>query len=513
MDDAGDAGDAEFQARLARFEAADERFRVLSEALKAYRDAITAMANTGVAVAEALVCFFEESNSGGTGGSGLRVSRSKGVDDAAGSGSISMSVPAAFRAAQEAIQQNWLGGVAQRFDNDVYKGVRDSLDQFPQVRNYVKQRCTAQQEMLRRQKKLKDDAGARGRDKHRKWRECSDRFKMFDDEVMQRFSNIDRAQPGLVTKPLRLLVSLLDEFSRDSATAFHGVAALLTTTPPAITREFEPPPRHDPLVSGISTMMPTAAEDEGWDDDFDFRNSDALPKAATAPPEPSRDVKPAGGSGHNRTRSAAAVPSRLVVSDTGTRRAASGPPSGASRFVDASPEPASSSGRGHSVTWQAPKSMPKEQLTPSVLDAIASEGGGHAASANTAQSFGDGGRDAAWDQESRSEKEKVQMRLAATFDFAPTETNELPLRKGCIIEVYEQHASGWWLGRSNHVTGFFPRNHARSISEEEELEFINERARRRRDRRRGHRRKDSMTASQSSVAASATGANDGATRL
>lgn len=529
MDDNGDSGDVDFQQKLAKFEAADERFRVLSDALEAYRDAITAVTDTGVAVADALASFFDNASVSNVSGSSATVTTSLNGQttfsasnktpaadalDSSMSANLAITIPVAFRSAQSAIQRIWSRKMLQKFDSDVYKGVRDSLNQFPQVRNYVKQRSTAHQEMLKRQKKLKD-AGTRGRDKQRKWRECSDRFKMFDDEVTQRFSNIDRAQHGLVTKPLRLLVSLLDEFSRDSAAAFHEVAALLRTPAPAITREFEPPPRHDPLVGSISTVLPDGVKDEGWDDDFDFRNSDAAHEAfqdlATLSAEHDGDVKPAAhreslGATHTRTRSAMAVPPRLVASDTGTRRAASGPPSTLSRYIAADQETASHA--SDDIRKRNSSSPYVEQLTPNALAAMVADEARVSGDGAQSQSMAGSGRDAAWDQESRSEKDKVLMRLAATFDFTPKETNELALRKGNIIEIYEQHASGWWLGRTNHITGYFPRNHARTISEEEELEFISERARRRRERRRGHRRRDSLTASQSSIGASASGANE-----
>lgn len=489
MDDVNCDADAEFQLKVTNFETINERFRVLCDALEAYRDAITAVTTTGVAVADALASFFDASANpvhGGTnavtaGGGGLS-SSGTGLRSASPDGfdSTTSAIPVAFRTAQATIKRNWSHGMIQKFETDVLKGVRDNLNQFPEVWGYVKQRGAAQQDMLKRQKKLKD-AGTRGRDRQRKWRECSDRFNMFDFECMQRFSNIDRAQLGLVSKPMRMLVSLLGDFSRDTATAFEEVVALLSIPAPSMTREFEPPPRHDPLVNSTSAVLPEGVEDEGWDDDFDFRKSDAAHESFRS------DVKPPlsgerSGEHHSRTRSALAMPSRSVAPET-SRRAASGPPSALTRNRSAVRDTLS-------ATDLALSSTSVDPLTKSALAAVG----------------GSDRKEHAWDQESRSEKDKVLMRLAATFDFTPSETNEVPLKKGLIIEVYEQHQSGWWLGRANHVTGYFPRNHARPISEEEELDFINERSRRRRERRRGHRRKDSLTTSQSSVAAS--GANE-----
>lgn len=488
MDDVSADGDAEFQQKVNNFETINERFRVLCDALEAYRDAITAVTTTGVAVADALASFLEHTPNSGSGGTSAVATgniglASSGIGRSAspdGLDSTTSAIAVAFRTAQTTISRNWSHVLMQKFDADVHKGVQDSLDQFPQVWEYVKQRGAAQQDMLKRQKKLKD-AGARGRDRQRKWRECSDRFNMFDFECMQRFSNIDRAQLGLVSKPMRTLVSLLGEISRDAATAFEEVVALLSIPTPSMTREFEPPPRHDPLVNSTSALLPEGVEDEGWDNDFDFRNSDAAQ-------EPFRsDVKPLlsgerAKEHHSRTRSALAIPSKPSVPET-SRRAASGPPSALTRNRGVARD-------ALSAAEVAASSSPVGHLTKSAL----------------ADVDGLDGKDAVWDQESRSEKDKVLMRLAATFDFTPSETNELPLKTGVIIEVYEQHSSGWWIGRANHVTGYFPRNHARPISEEEELNFITERSRRRRERRRGHRRKDSLTTSHSSVAAS--GAND-----
>jgi Variant SH3 domain len=543
-DDSGDAADAVFKRKLAKFEAADARFRALADALDTYQQAVTAMADAGVAVADALAGFFDQPSGGGGGGGGSGPSTTSGgagavlagkavssastggsnlIGGECGDGGVSSTatpnIPGAFRAAQMAIRSKWTQDVMQRFDDDVCKAVQDSLDQFPQVRAYIKQRSAAQLEMARRQKKLKD-AGTRVRDKQRKWRECSDRYKMFDDEVMQRFSNIGRAQPGLVAKPLRMLVLLLDEFSRDAAAAMRDVAQLVTTASPVMTRDFEPPPRHDAHTSGGMSLAHNGGEDEGWDEDFDFLDNDVGSGSARGSyggrPGASTEVKAAStvdGSGavsgrHSRPHSVAAVPARLVVSDTGTRRAASGPPLAPAPRCRAPAPLRFPADTADNVHAPAVSSAETDHLSPQALQAVSSEG---CRSSVTGQLQTASVREVAWDADSRSEREKVLMRLAATFDFTPTETNELPLRDGGIIEVYEQHSSGWWLGRTNHVTGYFPRNHARSITQEEEVDFINERARRRRERRRGHRRRDSMSASQSSLTAAATAATSGGT--
>lgn len=551
-----DAADARFGRRLSRFEAADARFRALSDALDAYRCAVGVMVDAGVAVADALADFFGEKGgaagaAGGAGsagksagsglgsvGSGLGLAgggeEEGGADAGGGAGGFGekgvekageKNIPGAFRAAQMSIRSKWTLDVQSRFDEEVYKAVKDSLDQFPEVRNYIKQRDAAKVEMAKRQKKLKD-TGARVKDKQRKWRECTDRFKMFDDEVMQRFSVIDRGQAGLVAKPLRLLVLLLDEFYRDVAGAMGDVVMQVReTASTAVVREFSPPPRHD----GHGSTTPAGVEDEGWDDSFPGDDPASSGNAVRSDIVASASKTAKGAVGHQRTQSAL-PPARLVSSDSNlsTRRAASGPPhaavsgggargvgggggggvggSGAGSTRPALPSDFGEGGGGGDGSGRALLSSLKiGQLTPSSLKAVAAMDDVQSPDAGLPHS--DNGHDGTWDQDSRSERQNVLMRLAATFEFIPTERNELALHHGDIIEVYERHASGWWLGRTNHVTGYFPQNHTRPLSEEEEVEFVQERSRRKRDRRRAHRRRDSgLSVSQSSLSATAAAA-------
>jgi Variant SH3 domain len=416
------------------------------------------------------------------------------------------AIPAAFRASQLAIREKWAADFAPRFDQEVVKPVAQCLSQFPEVRSYIKQRNAAAQELSRRQKKLRD-SGVRAKDSQRKWRECSDRFKMLDDQVLQRLSYIDRTQPHFVLPPLRNLAALLHEFSRDATAAMRNVAQLVSVAaPPAVAHNISPPTfRRDGHASALSTAGATV-EDEGWDDAFDFDEPAARPASAhqlrTSGVDESRghhDVSPAsGGLSRGVTPPRMSAPPALATyhvapSLSVASTSASVPTDGTSR-----------PGRGST------SSAPGSSLNPHNLQAAAASQSGVADTPADADLTAN--KDS-WEQDSRSERQHVLMRLGATFDFTPKEANELPMHAGDVIEVYEKHSSGWWLGRTNRVTGYFPRDYTRELSEQEELDFLSDRARRKRDKRRGHRRKDSQSSyrsggatSQSSLAAAAAAA-------
>jgi Variant SH3 domain len=528
-------GDAAFARRLAKFDAADARFRALSTALADYRAAVGAAAAAGVALAEAAAVFFSgaEGASGDVGSAVQRLVAQTTVADALdppnvsveqmslqqqdssrtsaqsshpvggehasyltlsfpGSGVLNSQqqqqvqdvIPAAFRASQLVILEKWTSDIAPRFHSDVCRPIDQCLAQFPEVRSYIKQRNAAAQELARRQKKLRD-SGSRVKDKQRKWRECSDRFKMLDDQVVQRFSYIDRTQSHLVLPPLRNLATLLHEYARDAATAMRDISRLVaTSTPQSIARNVSPP-THRREGRGPSLSSAHGPEDEGWDDAFDFND-----ETGAAPADASPDVDgdssvqlPLGSRGvSSQESSAISVPN--VPADGASRQSR-----GAS---------------GSSAT---------NNLTPANLQAAIAPSG----AAELQPTVDRAASKETWDQDSRSERQNVLMRLGATFDFTPKEANELPLHAGDVVEVYEKHVSGWWLGRTNHITGYFPRDYTRELSEQEELDFLAERARRRRDKRRGHRRKESQsshrsggTTSQSSLAAAAAAALAGA---
>jgi len=58
---------------------------------------------------------------------------------------------------------------------------------------------------------------------------------------------------------------------------------------------------------------------------------------------------------------------------------------------------------------------------------------------------------------------KTGHREEAVFQYKATETDELSLYPGDIIDVVQRNADGWWIGRLNGVEGIFPCNHTRPM--------------------------------------------------
>ncbi|XP_063703763.1 protein vav isoform X2 [Culicoides brevitarsis] len=56
-----------------------------------------------------------------------------------------------------------------------------------------------------------------------------------------------------------------------------------------------------------------------------------------------------------------------------------------------------------------------------------------------------------------------EISATALFDFLPTESNQLELRRGCHLIVIgkEGDSKGWWRGRVNSKVGFFPKEYVR----------------------------------------------------
>lgn len=426
-------------------------------------------------------------------------------------------ISAAFRASLQSIRNQWVDHFLKRFDDDVAKPIKDCLNQFPEVRSYIKERSAAQLELQKRQKKLRD-TGTRVRDKQRKWRECSERYKMFDNMVVQRFSYIDRTQPNFVMPSVRALVSLLEDFTRYSASALREVSVIAAAVSPTITRDFTPPPRQD---VASSTLSPNGIDDEGWDDAFDFDDdrNNAFSGADRA----------TSTSADSRSRSAGPAP-RPTLEDP--RRAVSGPPLTTSADLRSTALPR----RNPSPPGSAPPGLSSDTVLDSNGDASFVSGrtsaltakalhnigaaGHHKASASVPVLPSEGSKSITGDQESRSDRRHVLMRLYAIYAYTPLETNELEMRAGDIIEVYEKHGSGWWFGRTNHVNGYFPHSYTRALTEQEEVDYLCEKSRRRRERRKGHRRRDShdsrrsgLSASQASYGTSVQGGSSSGTRL
>uniref|UniRef100_A0A182IWV8 Uncharacterized protein n=1 Tax=Anopheles atroparvus TaxID=41427 RepID=A0A182IWV8_ANOAO len=56
--------------------------------------------------------------------------------------------------------------------------------------------------------------------------------------------------------------------------------------------------------------------------------------------------------------------------------------------------------------------------------------------------------------------------VTAVYDFAPSELNQLPMRKGCQVIVIgkEGDSKGWWRGKTLEKVGFFPKEYVRAAA-------------------------------------------------
>lgn len=576
IEDDGFLSDATFSRRLEKFETSGARFQVLSLRLAEYRAAMASVAEAGSKLAEAMHVFFRDPSSPVTAsstatGSDARSSSNNGFSGYATGGSVSSAaaastsnkspsavasdpagIPSAFQSCQQAICTKWEKDLARRYEEDVCKRVQACLDQFPEVRNYIRQRGTAHAELQKRQKKLgREGASARaGRDRQRKWREVSERYKFFDDEVTQRFSYVEREQKQFVLNALRNLVVILNEYTSTMHQTMQQVAKLVAVEAP-ITREFEPPPRRDgvpasTLASGSSghAAGQQKHEDEGWDDAFDFdddfdfssgKHGLASPHDSTqsargtsteSTHRPASGGEPGSAGGAKRYGTIhAASPARSTRAEGAAALNFGASPSSKSApslaHGNSTTESTAATTAGRPVPGHSSRTMQLATSSASLGHPDASGGiplgatGGHGTlrdHANTSTGGSTRGRLRTTSEDgieptdddtgSRSDRRAVLMRLMSNFDFSPQETNELELRRGDIIEVYEKDPSGWWVGRANHATGYFPQTYARELTEEEELKFLAERAQRKREKRKGHRRKDSHDSRKSGLSAS-----------
>lgn len=56
------------------------------------------------------------------------------------------------------------------------------------------------------------------------------------------------------------------------------------------------------------------------------------------------------------------------------------------------------------------------------------------------------------------------FKVLAIYDFNPTEEGELPLKKGQVIDVYDNTTfEDWWKGKSSQGVGIFPSNYVTRI--------------------------------------------------
>ncbi len=59
------------------------------------------------------------------------------------------------------------------------------------------------------------------------------------------------------------------------------------------------------------------------------------------------------------------------------------------------------------------------------------------------------------------------------FDFEATQSDDLSLREGEIVEVLDKDESGWWIGRVDNRKGEFPFNYVQLLTEDEAKAYIN----------------------------------------
>lgn len=520
-----------FAEKERKFDDADTAFRDLIASLDAYKDAVRKAADCGVAVAEQMDKFF-----------GSRDAEQK-------------QLVTHFHHSQNAIRTKWIDHSEKLFDADVLTPIQSRLDEIPKVRDYVKLRSVALAEMQKRQKKLQSERkkdGSRLRDKQRRLKEISDRYAMFHDEVIQRFNYIDRNMGTFVTAPLRSLVVLMADVSKSTVESLEGVVKLVSETPP-ITKELSPAPAMASLTNSSGGIVDTEAWDDAYafDDDDDVDDDDE--HDAPEPTDADTDSASARASGRRPPRG------RVRSADDATRgpnALLSGLDSNFSLGLDLST--ATSPRRGRSVSstpadsatlYQSNLPLPLGSSISTILQRdsqgapgsasgrashagqepfyLPSVGTSAASSTSTENIMQDGvlkphsaigiehydrrryqreGRGSAdtvgsGDQLVRNE---VLMRLVAVYDFSPQESNELEIRTGDVIEVSAKNDSGWWCGRCGKSTGYFPKTYTRELTEQEELDYLAERRRR---KRRGHRRQDSHESKKSGLTASSLAAS------
>lgn len=528
-----DVDEVQFAAKAKRFDEADDAFRKLVDALNAYKAAILHATECGVTVATQMERFFSQ-----------RDKEHK-------------PLVAQFMRAQTSMKNKWLGDAQKSFDAEVLAPVKSRLDEVPKVRDYMKQRSAALAELQKRQKKFQNDrqrgggsekkittgGGAkertRYRDKARKLHEISSRYTMFHDEVIQRFSYIENNMASFVIAPLRSLVTISTDVAACSLESLQEVLKLVSVTP-SITKDV---PQAAPMAS-LNEVAGGIVDTETWDDSYAFGDesdrdpdneteqtdnaevdNDSTRASGRRPPrgrQRSADSAPRGTSSTyipGFEAGLAALEASAVTSPRRGRSASSPVPTDGlplhsptlslplpstltGMLQRDTSAPGSLSGRASastsahqeayflpSVGTSAASSTSADNVSP---DAVRGLGSHEMGSYRRRRRDGKGSGDTIGSVESLV-KHEVLTRLVALYDFTPSESNELEMRKGDIIDVTRKNDSGWWFGRSRGSVGYFPKNHTRELSEQEELDYLDERRR----RRRGHRRQESQESKRS----------------
>lgn len=495
-----------FAEKVRRFNQADQTFRNLLDSLSEYKTAIYNVAETGVKVAQNMHAFFPNADT-----------QHKDVAEN-------------FVRAQSQVLHKFTEDALKSFDADVLAPIKSRVDEIPAVRSIMKQRQDALVDMQRRQKKLQSERkkdGPRLRDKQRKFKDSTDRYAMFHDDVIKRFNYIERNMANFVTAPFRSLVTIVSQLMKSSIVTLDDVVKLLAEAPP-ITKHLAPaaPVALNDSTSGIVL--------ERWDNDFeddddqldqpdqpDDQDTDFDTDSTSARGAPSATPIAATKSGHPpraRIKSADQVPKSPHALSTldsalndltinrSPRRGRSASSAPAETFSALIPSTASSQRDPNGINGGAGSSSGRGSLLGDHLNVIATSGASSTAStenlnsdrliSNTQSYFvsyqrrrlRDGKASLDTMESNESIGRDVLMRVVAMYDFSPQEANELEMHEGDVVEVTAKYDGGWWCGQNGKSAGYFPRNYTRELTTQEELDYLEEREKRK--KRRGHRSQD-----------------------
>lgn len=507
-----------FAEKARKFDDAVASFRNLSDSLTEFKDAVLCAAECGVKVAAVMETFFA-------------------VHDRP-----HKEVASKFVEAQGVIRTKWRSDAEKVFDSEVLGPIESWMGEIPAVRRLIKLRANTLSDMQKKQKRLKMERkrdGTRFRDKQRKYKDISDQYTMFTDEVFKRFNYVERNLGTFIVPPMRSLLTLLSDVSRVSFESLDKVVKLVSETP-SITRDISSAPSnkiYDLASAGVETWNDFGSDqndsDSGNGSDehqTDDAETDLISMNAGSS-EVYRRLNPRIHSAEAHSRGPAASIAGLELTNemslmTSPRRgrsASSAPaeswpilsgtspppfqisPGTASR--DGGVGPGSSSGRASQLgDYQAMNALNGTSAASSTsTDNLTDRVTANSQLSMDARRRRDVGRKSSVDTLNSTEsvgRPEVKMRLVALYDFSPRESNELELMVGNVIEVIAKNESGWWCGQCGRSKGYFPRNYTRPLTEKEELEYLAEKERRR--RQRGHQRHESVSSRKS---ASSTGHN------
>lgn len=501
-----------FAEKVRRFNQADQTFRNLLDSLSEYKSAIYNVAETGVKVAQNMHAFFPNADT-----------QHKDVAEN-------------FVRVQSQVLHKFTEDALKSFDADVLAPIKSRVDEIPAVRSIMKQRQDALVDMQRRQKKLHSERkkdGARLRDKQRKFKDSTDRYAMFHDDVIKRFNYIERNMANFVTAPFRSLVTIVSQLMKSSIVTLDDVVKLLAEAPP-MTKELSPAAPvalNDSSTSGIvlerwdNDFEDDAVQHDDRDDyddqdtDFDTDSTSARGAPSITPMSVAKSSRPP----RSRVKSADQVPKSPDALSTldaainelninrSPRRGRSASSAPAETFSALIPSTANTQRDSNGMNPGAGSSSGRGSLVGDHLNynVIAISGASSTASteninsdrliSNTQTYFGSYQRRRLRDGKASLDtvesndsigRGDVLMRVVAVYDFAPQEVNELEMHERDVIEVTSKYDGGWWYGKNEKSAGYFPRNYTRELTTQEELDYLEEREKRK--KRRGQRGQDSI---------------------